>query len=252
MTELAAKDAELEIDGIGIKSSSNVVKDVVTGVDLSLKATTEDGKPIRLTISNDTADLETRLKTFVDAYNKARDTMKNLSAYDATEKSAAVLNGDSSITSVMNQLRGLLSGIPEDSNGVPLLDKDNPSSFLTNLGIETSSTGVLSLNTTKLKSAMENDLASVTRTIAAYGSEFNKVTTQINGSDGLIAGRLDGLNSTSSRLKDGIGAQERRLEIVQTRYEKQFVGLETLLSSMTKTSNYLSQQLASLSRLSAG
>jgi flagellar hook-associated protein 2 len=97
---------------------------------------------------------------------------------------------------------------------------------------------------------METDFASVTKTIAAYGSAFNTLTTEMNATDGLIADRLKGLNSTTSRLKDSISAQERRLEVVQARYEKQYANLETLLSSFTTTGNYLSQQLASLSKLS--
>ncbi|MDR2452407.1 MAG: flagellar filament capping protein FliD [Candidatus Accumulibacter sp.] len=246
MTGTAAQDAELTIDGIAIQSASNTITDAVTGVDLTLKAETEAGKPIQLTISNDPADFESKLKTFVDAYNKARDTMKNLSSYDATNKSAAALNGDGAVSSALDQLRGLLSKVPEG------LDQNDPSSFLANLGVETSSAGVLSVNTSRFQSAMDTDFASVAKSIAAYGSAFDALTTQMNASDGLIANRLDGLNATTSRLNDGISAQERRLEIVQARYEKQYVDLETLLSSLTTTSNYLTQQLASLSKLSSG
>jgi flagellar hook-associated protein 2 len=236
MAGAAAQDAKLKIDGIEIKSASNTITDAVTGVDLTLK----EAGVTQLTISNDTGDFETKLKAFVDAYNKARSTMKELSSYDASKKTAAALNGDGAVSNAMNQLRGLLSTVPED------LDKDDPSSYLANLGVETSSAGVLSINTNKLKSAMTSDFASVTKTIAAYGSSFNALTTGLNGADGLIANRLNGLNSTTSRLNDSISALERRLETVQARYEKQYAGLETLLSSMTSTSNQLTQQLESL------
>jgi flagellar hook-associated protein 2 len=251
----AAQDAIVKIDGILLaNTTSNTIKDALTGVDLTLKATTKDLTPksTQLTISSDSADLETKLKTFVDAYNKARNTMKDLSSYDAAEKSAAVLNGDSAVTSAMSQLRGLLSTVPGEllSTGPEGVSKAYQS--LANFGIETSAAGVLSVNTSKLKSAMEADSTSVTKAIAAYGSAFDKLTTQMNKSDGLIANRLDGLNSTTSRLKDNISAEERRVALVQARYEKQYANLETLLSSLTTTSNYLTQQLASLSKLSSG
>ena len=242
MTQLsAAQDAVVEIDGITLaNTTSNTIADALTGIDLTLKET----GTTQLTISNDSSDFETRLKTFVDAYNKARSTMKDLSAYDATEKSAAALNGDSAVTSALSQLRGLLSAVPEG------LDKNDPSSWLANLGIETSSAGVLSINSSKLKSAMETDFASVAKSISAYGSAFDKLTTAMNGSDGLIANRLDGLNSTKSRLNDSISAEERRVALVQARYEKQYANLETLLSKLTKTGNELTQQLESLKNLS--
>jgi flagellar hook-associated protein 2 len=248
----AAKNAIVKIDGILLANTpSNTIKDALTGVDLTLKAVpagTSDTNPVstQLTVSSDNANLETKLKTFVDAYNKARSTMKDLSSYDAAEKSAAVLNGDSAVTSALNQLRGLLSTVPAGLD----LKEDNPYRSLANLGVETSSAGVLSLNTSKLKSAMEADSTSVTQAIAAYGSAFDELTTRMNKSDGLIASRLDGLNSTTSRLKDNISAEERRVALAQTRYEKQYANLETLLSSLTTTSNYLTQQLESLKKLS--
>lgn len=236
----AARNAEVKIDGITLaNTTSNTITDALTGVDLTLKET----GTTQLTISNDSSDFETKLKTFVDAYNKARSTMKDLSSYDAAEKSAAALNGDSAVTSALNQLRGLLSAVPEG------LDKDDPSSWLANLGIETSSAGVLSINTSKLKSAMDADFASVAKSISAYGSAFDKLTTAMNGSDGLIANRLDGLNSTKSRLNDDISAEERRVALVQARYEKQYANLETLLAKLTKTSDQLTQQLESLKNL---
>jgi flagellar hook-associated protein 2 len=234
MKQTEAKNAKLTIDGIAIESTSNTIKDAVTGVDLTLK----EAGTTQLTVSNDTSSFETKLKTFVDAYNKARSTMKDLTSYNASDKSAAALNGDSSVSSAMNQLRGLLSQVPEG------LDPSDPSSFLANLGVETNGSGVLSLNTSKFQSAMKSDFASTAKSIAAYGAAFNELTTRMNGSDGLITSRLNGLNSTVSRLNDTISTQERRLEIVQARYEQQYANLETLLSSMTTTSDYLTQQIS--------
>ncbi|MDR0440370.1 MAG: flagellar filament capping protein FliD, partial [Candidatus Accumulibacter sp.] len=241
MTEIsAAQNAKLSIDGIAIESASNTVTNAVTGVDLTLKSTTTTATQI--SVNNDTSELETRVKGFVDAYNKARETMRSLSQYDNSgDKNHGVLNGDGTVSSALNELRGLLSAIPADASAA------FPS--LVDMGIETSSTGVLSINTSRLKTASETDFASLTKSIAAYGSAFEKATAKMIGTDGLIANRLDGLSSTSSRLKDTIGVQERRLEIVQARYEKQFANLETLLSSMTSTGNYLSQQLSSLASL---
>jgi flagellar hook-associated protein 2 len=239
MTQTAAQNAIVRIDGILLaNTTSNTITDAVTGVDLTLKSTNK-GSPTQLTISNDTADFEGKLKTFVDAYNKARDTMKNLSSYDAANQSAAVLNGDSTVTSALNELRGMLSEIPAGASGAY--------QHLSELGVETSAQGVLSINADKFKSAMQTDFAAVTKTVAAYGAAYEAAATRMNGADGLIGHRLDGLNSTKSALNDSIAAQERRMEIVQARYEKQFANLETLLSSLTATGNYLSQQLSSLS-----
>jgi flagellar hook-associated protein 2 len=240
MTEVTkAENAKVRIDGIELaNAASNTITDAVTGVNLTLKSTNA-GNPTQLTISNDTSEIDTKLKAFVDAYNKARTTMKDLSSYDVSKKSAAVLNGDGTVSSALSELRGLLSTVPDGvSNAYP--------SFL-NIGVETSASGVLSINADKFKAAVNADFSSVAKTIAAYGSAFNATTTEMNGTDGLISNRLNGLNSVTKSLNTNITAQERRLTIVQARYEKQFANLETLLSSMNTTGSYLTQQLSSLS-----
>jgi flagellar hook-associated protein 2 len=239
MTQMtAAQNAEVSIDGILLaNTSSNTITDAVSGVTLTLKSTGES----QLTVSNDSADFEAKVKTFVDAYNKVRSTVAGLSGYDPTGKNTGIFNGDSALRGVTDQLRGLLSTVPADASGA--------FPALANLGIESSATGVLSINSTKLKSAMETDFASVTKTVAAYGSAYDKLTTQMNGADGLISSKLDGLNLTKSRLNDTISAQEKRVAIMQARYEKQFVNLETMMASMTSTSSYLTSQLSSLASL---
>ncbi|MDR2613972.1 MAG: flagellar filament capping protein FliD [Candidatus Accumulibacter sp.] len=237
----AAQNAIVKIDGITLSSPSNTITNAVTGVDLSLKATTEKDKPTQLVVKNDTSELESRLNKFVEAYNKARSTMQELSKYDASGSAKhGVLNGDSTVRGAMDELRGLLSTVPAG------VSEAFPS--LVNLGVESSATGTLSLDTSKLQKAMQADFASVTKSVAAYGSAFEALASKMNGTNGLIANRLDGLNSTSSQLKDTITVQERRLATVQARYEKQFANLESLLSSLTSTGNYLTQQLSSLAK----
>ncbi|GHU07174.1 flagellar hook-associated protein 2 [Betaproteobacteria bacterium] len=241
MSQIAvAENAKVSIDGITLAgTSSNTITDAVTGVTLTLKSTGES----QLTVSNDSAAFEAKVKTFVDAYNKVRSTVAGLSGYDPAGKNTGVFNGDGALRSATDQLRGLLSTVPAGASA------NDAFSTLAVLGIESSATGVLSINSTKLKSAMETDFASVTKTVAAYGSAFDKLTTQMNGTDGLISSKLDGLNSTKSRLNDTISTQEKRMVIVQARYEKQFANLEGLMAQMNSTSNYLSSSLSSLANL---
>ena len=239
MTEsVAAQNAILKIDGITIAdTTSNTVTDAITGVTLKLTATNDDD-PTTLTISNDSSNLETKLQAFVDAYNSARETMKTLSQYDSDEEDTGVLNGDTTVSSALNQLRSLLSATPSDASSTY--------QYLSQLGVTSSSDGTLSLDTDVLESAMDSDFASVAKTVAAYGDAFDTLTTNMNDTEGLITSRIDGLNTTSDSLTDRITEMNRLLELTQARYEAQFVALETLLSSLQTTSTYLTQQLASL------
>ena len=243
MTEATqAQNAILKIDGITIaNTTSNTVTNAITGVTLTLTKT-NDNDPTQLVISNDTSEVESKLKAFVDAYNSARSTMKDLSKYDSTGANTGILNGDSTVSSAVNQLRSLLSTVPA---GV-----DSSYQYLSDLGIESTGDGTLKLDSTKLQAALKTDFAAVATSVAAYGTAFDSLTTKMNESEGLIAARLDGLNSSSSSLTSRIEGEERRVKQVQTRYESQFAALETLLASMQTTSTYLTQQLSSLSSLS--
>ena len=238
-----AKNAILKIDGITIAdTTSNTVTNAITGVTLTLTGT-NDNDPTQLVISNDTSEVETKLQAFVDAYNSARSTMKTLSQYDSSGEDTGILNGDSTVSSAENQLRSLLSTIPSGAS--------SSYQYLSDLGIESSSDGTLTLDTDKLESVIKTDFASVAKTISAYGASYSALTTAMNDSEGLITVRIDGLNSTSDNLEDRIEEQERLLELIQARYETQFTNLETLLASLNTTSSYLETQLASLSSSSS-
>ena len=65
--------------------------------------------------------------------------------------------------------------------------------------------------------------------------------------DGLLAGRTEGLNSSIKMIGKQREAFELRLANVEKRYMAQFTALDSAIASMTQTSNYLTQQLASLS-----
>lgn len=237
-----AKNAILKVDGITIaNTTSNTVKDAITGVTLTLTET-NDNAPTQLVVSNDTTEVETKLQAFVDAYNTARKTMKDLSQYDSSGKNTGVLNGDNTVSSALNQLRGLLSTVPAGVSG--------NYQYLSDLGIESTGDGTLKLDSTKLQSAVKSDFAAVASTVAAYGTAFDSLTTKMNESEGLISVRLDGLNSSSNTLSNQIDKQQQLLKLVQARYEAQFTSLETLLAQLQTTSTYLTQQLSSLSSLS--
>lgn len=63
---------------------------------------------------------------------------------------------------------------------------------------------------------------------------------------GVIAGRTDGINRSIKDIDRQRDILNRRLESVETRYRTQFTALDGLISRMRSTSDFLTQQLASL------
>ncbi|MDR3220879.1 MAG: flagellar filament capping protein FliD, partial [Candidatus Accumulibacter sp.] len=88
-------------------------------------------------------------------------------------------------------------------------------------------------------------------TLSAYGSTFDAMATRMNGSDGLIKTRTEGIQKTSRLIDTQIDTLNTRLTQIEARYRSQFSSLDTLLGQMQTTSSYLTQQLASLGNMSS-
>lgn len=79
-----------------------------------------------------------------------------------------------------------------------------------------------------------------------FAYQLDKLVDSFLSSSGVLTSRTDGINSSIKDIENRREALNRRLETVEARYRKQFVALDTLISSMNQTSTYLQQQLANL------
>jgi flagellar hook-associated protein 2 len=248
-----AADAKILIAGFERTSDSNVVANVVDGVTLTLLKTSPllnaSGSPLdpdNLTeVSLDVAvNLDTaqgRINGFVAQYNALASTLANLQSFDATTKKAGALIGDALVRSIESDVRGGLTRPVETATGA--------FRTLASLGITTKKDGTLEVNTTKLKAALESDLASV----ASVFSSAQGLATRLDGviaprlaSTGDIATRNKTLDQRTKALTADQAALEKRLALVQQRFLKQFSALDNVLARMQTTSSFLTQQLAKL------
>lgn len=79
-----------------------------------------------------------------------------------------------------------------------------------------------------------------------YAYQLDRLIQQQLDSGGVLAGRTDGINRSVRDIDNRREALERRLEMIEKRYRAQFTALDTMISSMTKTSDFLAQQLNNL------
>ena len=235
---LAAADAVVKIQGVSIATKGNTITDAVDGVTLNL---TKVGST-SLTVTRDNADLKSKLDTFVNAYNSLNASLKSLTAYNTTTKTAAVLNGESSLRSLQGALRTTLSTPPSELSGATM-------KTLTDIGISFQSDGTLKIDSTKFDKAASTNFSATAAVIGAYGSAVKDTTTSILASNGVIASRTDGLNSTIKSIGNQIDAFETRLTAIEKTYRAKFTALDQSMASMTTTSSYLSQQLTMLSNM---
>jgi flagellar hook-associated protein 2 len=232
------QDAIVLVDGIQIgDTSSNVVSDAITGITLNLLQT-NTGSPTTLTVSNDSSQLKTKLEGFVKAYNDLLSLTKSLTTYDPTTKKAGILNGDTTVTQLMSQIRTAMFTVPSGAS----------SSFQTmsSLGVQFQADGKLKLESDVLQSAMDTDFASVAATVSSYGGALDTTITDLLDSDGLIETRNSGLGSLVKSIDSRTEELQRRLTVIEARYRAQFAAMDALVAQMQATSTYLTQQLASL------
>lgn len=234
------QDAIVLVDGIQIaNTTSNTVTDAVTGVTLNLLAT-NIGSPTTLTVSSDTSALETKLNTFVTAYNNLVTLVKGLTGYDTTTKNAGALNGDTTVTQIMSDLRNAIFTVPSGAS----------SSYqtLSSLGIQFQADGSLKLDSATLQTAMDTNYAAVAATVSSYGSALNTTLKNTLDVTGPLAVHTTGINNLISDIGDREDQLNVQLTAIEARYRAQFTALDTLVAQMQTTSSYLTQQLAALTK----
>src|SRR5690606_370125 len=100
----------------------------------------------QVTVAQDSAAVAERVQNFVDKYNALQDVIKQLSGYDAASGQGGLLNGDSTVRTIQNQLRSLLGQV------APGLE-NSPIRSLADVGISTNwQTGKLDFDQAKFTS----------------------------------------------------------------------------------------------------
>ncbi len=242
MTATAAVDAEIDINGITVKSGTNNISTAIDGVTLNLTAKTEAGKPITLKLESDTSVASKAIQSFVTAYNTLQTTIKNLTAFDATAATNQPLTGDGTTRSIQSSLAGALQFVTGEGSLRSLAD----------LGITTNpQTRQLTLDQTKLDKALSTNSADVTRMLAGadgLAANFEKATKDILSDTGSIKTKTDGLAKSIANVKDQYtrakAAGEASLELMRA----QFVQLDKFVSQQAVTANYLTQQFAAMNK----
>lgn len=79
-----------------------------------------------------------------------------------------------------------------------------------------------------------------------YAQTLNQYITAVLARDGQLESRKAGINNSIKDIGNRRDNLQQKLPLQEARYRKQYSTLETMLSNMGKTSNYLAQQLGRL------
>lgn len=171
---VAAQDAKFTIDGLSVSKPSNHVTDLVQGVTLDLTKTNA-GTPATLTVVRDTASVSAAVSKFVDAFNTINQTLSAATAYNPDTKTAAVLNGDSTVRNIQVRLRSMLGTVVQGSDGAY--------SRLADIGVTLQKDGTLAADSAKLNKALASNFNDVASLFAVAGKASDGLASYSAGTD---------------------------------------------------------------------
>ena len=171
---VAAQDASYKLDGVSLNSSTNTIEGVIPGGKITLlKADATTPPTTTLSIKSDTDAVANRIKSFTDSYNTAVKFITDNSQFDGDTYETGPLFGDPvarQFLSTMNSL--LMSNIP----GLTGNYKN-----LTDIGIRIDGTGSLSVDSSKLNTAIQTDSEGVRKLFQNFGSSSSSSVVYISG-----------------------------------------------------------------------
>jgi flagellar hook-associated protein 2 len=240
-TTQAGADSAATVNGIAITGGSNVINGAIGGVDLSLAGLGST----TITVGTDTSAIQKKVQEFVDAYNKVVSTVNTTTGYNAATKAKGTLQGDTMMTGFSGALRNIagssVSGIPGAYDS------------LASIGINSSRSGELSLDTARLQTVLSADPSAVQR---VFGHEDGTTTGGVTDGVGrqirefantfstdAIAGRLTGYTTTLTQMSDKITSLESLMTLREKRYREQFQAMETAITRLNAQGADLASRL---------
>ena len=226
-----ASDASILINNIAATSSSNTFADIATGVTLTVSKK-DATKTVGVDVAPDSTALTTKVNAFVTAYNNI------ITFIDGQRTSAG--NGDTGSIGLDPLLRGLRNGLRTELLGVY-----GSASFqrLTEVGIEFTRQGTLTLNTAVFSEAVSANGDDVRNLFAGTGGAFPAVETLLDGysqSGGIIPSIKDRLNQQVASMDDQIAKMQARLAQQRLAMQQEFTAADAAMSQLKNQSSSLS------------
>jgi flagellar hook-associated protein 2 len=233
----AASDASVTVDGISYTRQSNTISDIVPGLTLSLKATSST--PASVNLARDTSALKAKLTALVTAYNDFDNIIKETTNPKSTlETYGATLVGDSTARMVRQQMRSLIFGVSSTPG--------TTYQSMSQLGFSLDQTGVLSLDETKLDTALQtgvddiakmftgghNKLSAYSTLSAGIAGDAVKKLTNLLSATGPLLTKSENANTENTKYRERLTKLQTRMDALLARYQKQFAAMESLVGSV--------------------
>lgn len=219
--------------GILASSSSNYFTGLVEGLRLEAKQASE--KTVTVTVASSDTDFTASVKTLVDNYNKFRNRLGELTAYDSQTETSGVLAGDPAAIRLESEIPYLLSGRFGSGQVRSLAE----------LGVTFKDDGTLELDETKLKQKFAENRDAVEQFFTAADTGFSaRLDQTIKNAAGegssLLENRLKAMTAKIDQNQQRIDSMTAQLAAQRERLLNQFYQMELAISKMQSGLNALS------------
>ena len=190
---IAASDAVMEINGVEVTRSTNSFENVIDGLTFDI---TETGSSI-IKVQQDFGAVADRVQGFVDKFNSLQSTIDSLAGFNAEAGVGSLLTGDSTVRSIQNQLRQVLTRV------VPGLENSSVRS-LADVGITTNfETGGLEFDRARFEEQLKNNPDDVTALFAEQGRTTDSQVEFVRSGLNTEPGRYD-INITQAATQGAL------------------------------------------------
>jgi flagellar hook-associated protein 2 len=165
------------------------------------------------------------------------------------------LRGDSTVRSVLGQIRQILFGESQTKGDKIVSMRD--------LGVTVDKNGVVSLDEATLDAAVANNFEQVVQALAGrqtttengatvikrgIGSDLAAKLREIMGPSGPVVNQSTSAEGQVRRFKSQLEALETRMEKILERYTKQFAAMESLVGQLTSMRENLKGQFEAMAK----
>lgn len=237
-----ARDAQVKVNGLTVTRGSNTINDVIDGITLDLYTTTTQGVPARLDLNRDSGAIKDSIRGLVTAYNDFDESLKILGdSSSKVEEFGGVLAGETLLQSVRAQVRGFITNTSSTPGAAIKAGRD--------VGLSIDRYGKLTLDESKLDTALQNNFAEVSTMFSAGTNNKSMFSTAPAGmagdavyniekmlrSTGMIETQSKNAVAQIAKYKGELSILEDRMSKLKARYLDQFSAMDSIVGTSNST-----------------
>jgi len=253
----AGTNAIITVNGETIESESNTFDSQISGLTITVQNLSEtetvDGvteyKAYNVNVTSDYDAAAEKIESFVTAYNTLMETLDTLYArntYTDGENNydGGDLAGDSQVKAIKSTLQSMIVNSDASESGLTIFD----------CGLDYSKEGELSLDTDKLKEAIDSDLNGVEEIFTDYGGLFDKISSfvyEYTKYGGLLDQREQQITSEVEYWNEKETRNNELIEQYEASLRTKYGNLDSLMAGYQTSMSYLSSVISSTSTSSS-